>query len=173
MADLDAKGFIRRGNCLVPADFAAEDWLQAVPQGKEVLIDWRKPRHPENHRHFFAILKVAVEALDQYDDVESLLDALKIACRHVRPVVTADGEVVLIPKSINFAAMGEEEFKRFKNRALYYLSGILGYDATTLLPEIDARNARIQYDFDGDYQRVDRAAPQIDTRPEPPPEAYE
>lgn len=173
MADLDAKAFLRRGNCLVPADYAAEDWLLAVPDGKEILIDWRKPRHPENHRHFFAILHHACKHLDGYPDVESLLDALKIACNHVRPVMKADGEMIFLPKSINFAAMGEEEFKRFKNRALYYLTQILGFDAVTLLPEIEARNARVAYDMEGDYHRVDRTAPAIDHRPEPPIEAYD
>ena len=140
MADLSAKGFIRRGACLVPADFNAEEWLNEIPEGKEVLIDWRKPRHPEHHRFFFAILKAACEQLDTYPDVESLLDCLKIGCNHVRPVMKANGDMIFLPKSINFASMGESEFVRFKNRALYVLSQILGYDATTLLPELDERN---------------------------------
>ena len=54
----------------------------------------------------------------------------------------ANGDMIFLPRSINFASMGEEEFKRFKNRALYVLSQILGFDATTLLPEIDERNQR-------------------------------
>ncbi len=175
MADLDAKGFIRRGKCLVPADFVAEEWLDAIPEGKEVLIDWRKPRHPENHRHFFAILRLAVEHIDSYDDTESLLDALKIACNHVRPVMKADGEMIFLPKSINFASLGEEEFKRFKNRALYVLSRILGFDAVTLLPEIEARNTRMPYDIDGEYTRHERPAALLehDARPETPASAYE
>lgn len=161
MADLDAKGFIRRGNCLVPADFVAEEWLQALPEGKEVLIDWRKPRHPENHRHFFAILRLACEHLPDYPDTDSLLDALKIAVNHVRPVMKANGDMIFLPKSINFASMGEEEFKRFKNRTLYVLSRILGFDAVSLLPEIDDRNRR------------HNNGPPLDDRPETPASAYE
>jgi hypothetical protein len=38
--------------------------------------------------------------------------------------------------------MDEEKFKRFKDRALHVLSQLLGFDATTLLPEIDERNQR-------------------------------
>lgn len=166
MADLDAKGFIRRGNCLVPADFVAEEWLQSIADGKEILIDWRKPRHPENHRHFFAILRLACEHLPDYPDTDSLLDALKIAVSHTRAVMKADGEMIFLPKSINFASLGEEEFKRFKNRALWVLSRILGFDAVTLLPEIDERNARA-----GGWPSND--GPPLDDRPEPPPEAYE
>lgn len=161
MADLSAKGFIRRGNCLVPADFVAEEWLQSVPDGKEVLIDWRKPRHPENHRHLMAILHLACEHLDQHADVESLLDSIKIACGHVRPVMKADGDMIFLPKSINYAAMSEQDFQRFKNRALYVLSRILGFDAVTLLPEIDERNRR------------HNGGPEMDDRPEVPASAYE
>ena len=178
MADLSAKAFIRRGNSLVPADFVAEEWLQAIPEGAEILIDWRKPRSPKNHRHFFAILHIACENLPKYADEESLLDALKIAVNYVRPVLLATGKMIFLPKSINFASMGEEEFKRFKNRVLYVLSGILGYDAMTILPEIENRNARIKYDIDGEYMRQERTPPSrrieyTDDRPEPPLSAYE
>lgn len=162
MADLSAKGFIRRGNTLVPADYNAEDWLHEIPEGKEILIDWRTPRHPKNHRHMFAILNLAAEQLPDYPDTDSLLDALKIAVGHTRAVMKADGEMIFLPKSINFAAMGEEAFKRFKNRALWVLSRILGFDATELLPEIDRRNAP----NDGGHIETD-------DRPEPPPEAYD
>ena len=72
--------------------------------------------------------------------------------------------MIFLPKSINFASMGEDEFRRFKNRALYYLSRILGFDAVDLLPEIDARNAR---------NWPSNAGPPLDDRPEPPPSAYE
>lgn len=175
MTDLDARALTRKGNSLIPSDFVAEEWLREIPEGHEVLIDWRKPRHIKNHRHFYAILRLAVEHLDDYADTDSLLDALKIACGHVRPVMKADGEMIFLPKSINFASMGEEEFKRFKNRALWVLTRILGFDATQLLPEIEARNARMPYDLDGEYHRVDRSAPMIgaDERPEPPASAYE
>ena len=163
MADLDARSFVRRGNFLVPADFMAEEWLQSIPEGKEVLLDWRKPRHPANHRHLMAILHLACEHLPNYPDTDSLLDCLKIACNHVRPVMKADGQMIFLPKSINFASMGETEFQRFKDRALWVLSRMLGFDATTLLPEIDERNARNTPDLPSG----------TDSRPEPPPEAYE
>jgi hypothetical protein len=167
MADLEAKGFVRRGNCLVPADFVAEEWLNTLPQGKEILISWRAPRHPENHRHMFAILRLASEQLEDYPDEESLLDALKIAVGHTRPVMLADGQMYFLPKSINFASMGEEAFRRFKNRALWVLSRILGFDAVTLLPEIDNRNKRTTSGWPSND------GPPLDDRPEPPASAYD
>jgi len=167
MADLDAKAFIRRGNCLVPADFVAEEWMQAIPEGKEILVDWRKPRSPKNHRHFFAILHLASDHLPEYPDEDTLLDALKVAVNHVRPLRLVDGRMIFLPKSINFASMAEEPFKRFKNRALWVLSRILGFDATTLLPEIEDRNRRTESGWPSND------GPPLDDRPSPPASAYE
>lgn len=161
MADLDARAFRKRGKSLVPSDFISEQWLDAIPEDKEILISWRKPRHPENHRHFMAILSVACEHLENHPDVDSLLDSLKIACNHTRSIMLADGQMYFLPKSINFASLGEDEFKRFKNRALWVLSRILGFDATELLPEIDERN-----------RRHNGGAP-LDDRPAPLASAYE
>ena len=158
--DIEGRAFIKRGKTLVPADFLAEEFIDSLPENKEILVTARTPRHPGNHKHFFAILRLACEQLPEHPDEDSLLDALKIACGHTRSVMKVDGEMIFLPKSINFAAMSEESFRRFKNRALYVLSRILGFDAVSLLPEIDERNRK-------HYQ----APP--DDRPEPPASIYE
>jgi hypothetical protein len=165
--DLEAKAFIKRGKHLVPADFVAEEFIDSIPEGKEILVTARTPRHPGNHRHFFAILRLASEHLPDYPDEETLLDALKIAVGHVRPVMKADGEMIFLPKSINFASLGEDAFRRFKNRALWVLSRILGFDAVSLLPEIDERNRRTTSGWPSND------GPPLDDRPQPPTSAYE
>ena len=135
MTDLNGRLFQRVGNYLMPADTAAEEFVHSLPEGKKLLMDHREPRHPENHAHFFAILHVACEQLE-YADEDELLDALKMAVNHVRPIQKLDGEIIFLPKSINFASMGEDKFKRFKKRALYVLGQLLGVDPITLLKEI-------------------------------------
>lgn len=142
MADLDGRMFTRQGDHFVPSDYGALEMVQGVAEGKEILLYHRTPRSPKNHAHYRAILAKAVEHLETFNDVDDLHDAIKIASGHTRPVMKTDGEVIFIPKTSNFASMGEEEFKRFKNRALYVLSQLLGFDALQLLPEIDAQNRR-------------------------------
>ncbi len=127
---------------MVPADLAAEEFVQSLPEGKKILMDYREPRHPENHAHLFAILHVACEQLEGYPDEETLLDAVKIASRHTRPVKTVNGEIIWLPKSINFASMGEAAFKLFKERALYVLGQLLGVDPVTLLEEVERKGKR-------------------------------
>jgi hypothetical protein len=157
MADLEGKAFFKRNGKLVPADLAAEDWLNSVPDGKEILISYRSPRNIGSHKHLFAILKVACEQLEGYPGPEELLDAVKVATHLTRPVKLASGEIIWIPKSINWAAMGQEEFARWKARALYVLGKLLGIDPQQLLEEVGAQNA----------------SNQTHDRPEPPAEAYE
>ncbi|SRR5258708_658173 len=137
MSDLEGRGFLRRGNTLVPADQFAEEWLQSLPENREILFSYRKPRSVPQHRRFFAILQKAVENLPQYDDVDTLLDVIKIACFHVRQVVTAKGEIVMLPKSINFASMDATTYQRFEKRALVVLGNLLDVDPESLLKEIE------------------------------------
>jgi len=158
VADLNGRMFERRGNHLVPSDLAAQEMVDALPEGKAVLMDMRRARSPKNHAHLFAILRVATEQLEGYPDEETLLDAVKIATHLTRPVTLASGEIVWIPKSINWAAMPEDEFRRWKARALYVLGQLLGVDPQQLLEEVGTRNGR-------NYSK--------DDRPEPPASAYE
>lgn len=138
MTDLNGRLFERRGNYLVPADLAAEEMVLSLTEGKKILMDFRKPRHPENHAHMFLIFRKACEHLEHYPDEETLLDAIKMAINHVRPVKKTNGEIIFLPKSINFASMSEDAFQRFKNRALYVLGQLLGVDPVTLLKESEA-----------------------------------
>jgi hypothetical protein len=140
--DLSGRMFERRGNTLVPSDFMAEEFLQSLKEAKPVLLDFKKPRSPENHAHFFAILHKALEHLEGFEDEDALLDSIKLAVGHVRQIMLVDGTIAFVPKSIRFAAMPEDQFKRFKDRALFVLSELLGFDAITLLPEINKANRR-------------------------------
>jgi|SRR5882724_10022428 len=149
MTDLNGRLFERVGNHMVPADPAAEEFVQSLPEHKKILMDHREPRHPENHAHFFAILHAACEQLEGYPDEETLLDAIKIACKHVRPVREIEilpglksDKIIFLPKSINFASMGEAAFQRFKERALYVLGKLLGVDPVTLLKEVELKGKR-------------------------------
>lgn len=146
MSDLSGRLFEKRGKLFVPADFMAEEFIDKIAEKKQVLLDIKTPRSPQNHAHFFAILHTAWTHLrDEYHDEEVLLDAVKIAVRHVRMVVQMDGTVKALPKSISFAAMGEEKFRLFKDRALQVLAGRLGVSVDELVNEVKplmARNRR-------------------------------
>ena len=135
MTDLESRAFKRIGNTLVGVDFAADELLNSIPEGKEVLITVRQPRSPDFHRRFFAILRRVCETSDKYQDEEELLSCLKICVGHTKPVQLPNGEVYRLPRSINFASLGQDAFQRFTRRALYVLGQMLGVDPELLLKE--------------------------------------
>ena len=136
MTDLDARCFIKRGNALVPADFAADEFLSEIPNGREVLVSIRRPRSPQHHRWFFAMLRKVVENSEHWSTEEDLLDDLKIMTGHItRRVNLITGEIVAVARSINFASMPQDPFNRFVKRACFVLAKVLGVDPEDLMRE--------------------------------------
>ena len=143
MSDLDGRCFIRRGGSLVPADAAAEEFLAEIADGREVILTTRKARSPQHHRWFFALLHKVVDNTDDWQNEEELLDALKLATGHVEYRMMLDGTAYVAPHSISFAAMGEEAFKRFRNRACYVLATkVLRCSPEELMAETDKTQQR-------------------------------
>lgn len=136
MSDLEGRLFTKRPGALVASDQFADEFMAGIPDGKTVLVTVRRPRSPQHHRFFFALLRKVVDNSDDWNDTEELLDALKIASGHTRPVLCFDGSITRVPRSIDFASMGEDVFTRFKNRALYLLGRILGVAPETLMVEV-------------------------------------
>jgi len=111
MSDLAGVCMVRRGNTLVPADQHAEEFVNGIAEGREVIVTMRKARSPQHHRFFWALLSKVVENSDDWQTPEEVLDALKLATGHAERRMNIDGGVYLAPKSISFAAMGEEELQ--------------------------------------------------------------
>lgn len=135
MTDLDAKAFIKRGKSLVPADEFAEEFIDGLKDGKEVLLTIRKPRSPQHHRWTFKLLSRVVENSERWRSLDELLDALKLATGYAEMQVDLHGDVYMRPKSVSFAAMDELEFRAWKEKALAALAPILGYDPLMLMEE--------------------------------------
>lgn len=138
MSDLSARCFVRKGNALVPADFAADEFLREIGEGREVMISVRKARSPQHHRFFFAMLRKVCENSDQWPSEEALLDDLKIAVGHRETHVNSlTGETAVRAKSINFASMEEFAFRRFVKRCCFVLAKAIGVDPQSLMEEAD------------------------------------
>lgn len=137
MSDLDGRRFIRRGRTLVAADIHADAFLDTIKDGGDVLLHKQKARNPKHHAWFFALLKKSVDNLEQFSDIEELLDALKIATGHYSWRRTVLGARYEHPKSISFGSMDEDAFREWKDKALYVLGGLLGVDPVELMKEVD------------------------------------
>jgi hypothetical protein len=144
MTDLEGRAFRRVGGTLVAVDFAAQEMLGSIPEGKEVLITIRQPRSVQHHRWFFGCLRQVIANSDKWNDEEELLDVIKIATGMTKPVVLYDGTIYRRPRSISFSAMGQDAFQRFVKRALYVIGQMTGIDPEALMKEVDERQPPAQ-----------------------------
>jgi hypothetical protein len=137
MSSLEARAFARKGNTLIPVDIHADEWLKGLPEGKEILVRGWRARSVAHHRYFFALLAKVVDNTDKFTDIEELLDAIKLRVGHYQKRVQLNGTEYLYPKSIDFASLDQEAFKRFVNRALWAVQTDLGIDGEALMTEVD------------------------------------
>lgn len=138
MSDLNGICMVRKAGALVPADFNADDIVHGIPENGEVIITVRRARNPRFHRWLFALLRKVIDNTDgKWANEEQLLFALKIATGHCEASVALEGHTLLHPKSINFASMGEIEFKSFVGRCLDEIHLNLGIDPDMLMDEVN------------------------------------
>lgn len=117
------------GAYLVPTSQDGQEMLAAMKADKEVMVQVHVPRNARFHRMFFALLNHVIEGGAWEGDTDSLLDAIKIATGYVDRIIGMDGRVYYRPRSIKFESLPQDQFKRFFNRAVYYVSTrLLGSD---------------------------------------------
>lgn len=86
--------------------------------GDYVKIETWKERSIVNHRRFFALLNKTIyllpedEKFDKLRNIDYLRKELMIMVGNVDIHITMDGEMNLIPKSINFQKIDDTEFNR-------------------------------------------------------------
>lgn len=123
---------------LAAADDAGKDILRKIKVGKVVQCEVTQPRNVKHHRKFFALLHTVWSAAGDWPTVDDLLIELKIKLGITCEVVIREsGEVVKIVGSISFAAMDQEAFDTFYERAIKALCSMAGgIDSAMLRQEV-------------------------------------
>lgn len=104
-----------------------------------LLVRLRQPRNIKHHRKYWALVRAACGASGLWHGNNDLCHLwLKHQTGHVDLIRLADGTEIQIPKSINFASMGQREFSTYYDRAIFALSEATGVDVETLGREADA-----------------------------------
>lgn len=111
---------------LVPADEAAKQAVKRWKIGETLKCSVRKPRCYTNHKRYFALLNLTFENQDKYTSFEHFRKAVQIAAGHVDELITIDGEVVFLPKSIAYDALDEMEFSKVFGETMTVCAKILG-----------------------------------------------
>ena len=109
--------FTKVAGRLMPSDDDAKAALDKIAAGREVIVEIKTARHPKQHRTFFALLGVLVDGSD-FSSVEAALTAVKVAIGECDPMISADGEVVYVTRSISFESCDQTRFSDIFDRTL-------------------------------------------------------
>ncbi len=113
-------------NGLAPADEEAKQAVKRWKIGETVKCSVRKPRSYKHHKHYFALLNLTFENQERYTSFEHFRKAVQIAAGHVDELITIDGEVIFLPKSIAYDTLDELEFAKVFGEAMKVCATILG-----------------------------------------------
>jgi hypothetical protein len=87
--------------------------VQELEIGETLQFEYRLPRSPVHHSFFFLKLTGLFERQERFDDLDRMLDWLKVGAGHVDLLPGRDGQMVAIPKSIAWHKLEEQEFIEF------------------------------------------------------------
>lgn len=93
-------------------DDAATCVLRRIKPGDVVRVEVRRPRNLSAHRRWFALVNMIYANSEDYGSPELVHAHLKLLAGHADPIVNkATGETYLVPKSISFSSMDEDQFQ--------------------------------------------------------------
>ena len=97
-------------------DVAGDAAMRRIGLGELVSVEVKRPRKIKFHAKFFAMLQIILQNQEHYKSIDDLLCICKLRTGHFHTVLTKQGEVQ-IPECISFAAMDDDSFASFYDRA--------------------------------------------------------
>jgi hypothetical protein len=105
-------------NVLIPSLPEDEEKLARWRNGEILEIEIRKPRNLKFHRKFFALLNIAFDNQDRYDNFEAFRAEVIMRCGYFNTHIHLSGKQSFSPKSISFGAMDQMEFEKLYSEAI-------------------------------------------------------
>lgn len=116
---------VRRGDALIGEMQYDRDRIAAMPAGDRIKVELSTGRSPARLRWYWQFLHAVVKATDAAPDAESLHSLVKMHTGYVTPVMVR-GMPFVVPRSISFASMPEDEFVGFLQRAERFIAESYG-----------------------------------------------
>lgn len=94
----------------VPADEPSLEVARKFKLNDIYRADVVKPRSYQHHKLIMALLNLTYANQEMYSDFEQFRKAVAVAAGHVEELLTVDGEIIKLPRSINYDTLDEVEF---------------------------------------------------------------
>ena len=102
----------------IPQPEAWEAYEEAFTMGEDYLSKVSQPRNLGNHRRFYKFLDALYDRQEVYTNKEDLRTELKLRSGHYKEHINVKGDIMYIPKSMDFATLDELEFKQFFSKCI-------------------------------------------------------
>jgi len=110
--------FIKTISGLKPCGDDGKEIFDKWKLGDQIMVTVKKPRNPQHHAKFFALLNLTLENQSQFPSLEALRTAVIIDCGWFDVIELLDGNKHLKPRSISFASMNQDQFNELYNHAV-------------------------------------------------------
>lgn len=98
---------------LYPYDDQAADLL--MKKSGTFSLDIKIARNPHFHRYVFKMLQIMYDMVDESLGFDPWRRALTVKAGYYTPIGHADGSVMVVPDSLSFENMDQEEFRECWN----------------------------------------------------------
>jgi len=109
---------VREGNRLAAADPISAEAISALKHKETFTASIRRQRNPKHHRKWWALLSIIFPHQNAFATVQDLNNAIKIGVGLFESGKTVDGLPWVSPKSISYAAMDQNAFEQFYDKAV-------------------------------------------------------
>jgi hypothetical protein len=92
-----------------------------APVGATLSMAYTIPRSLSHHRYFFASVTELLGMQERFDELKPLLEWLKVGAGHVDFVPGIDGQLVALPRSIDWESLEEKDFTEFHQAMRQFL----------------------------------------------------
>ncbi|MBY5821441.1 DUF1367 family protein [Rhizobium leguminosarum] len=116
---------LKRGETLVGEMQLDRERIAAMPAGERIRVELRTGRVPSRLRFWWAFLHEVVSSTECCPTAEALHETVKLMCGYTTPVLVK-GMTVMVPRSIAFSSMTEEEFTKFLADGLRFIADNYG-----------------------------------------------
>ena len=132
------KLFIQRSGHGLKAVYDSDlEIIKSLPLDEVFEVRIKKARNYLFHKKYFALLNLAFDNQDTFDDFDSFRYWIQIHAGHFKEIKGPGGEFMYIPESISFEKLSEDEFTEVYNSVLTVVKKLLDLPRDIIENEIE------------------------------------
>lgn len=121
---------ISQNKLLLPHNEETREYVSKLQVGTVISADIKKARNYENHKRFFAFIKITFDMQEFFTEIEAYRYWLTMKCGWFDTIVAPNGFTIFKAKSISFESMDEIEFNKLFSSAIDVFLESFGKDVS-------------------------------------------